>query len=340
MEVLSKNVWRKLRTKPQTGKRVTRMVKDTVSMLVSVEGESEDRQYDTVFCTPTLGCMQKMDLTGAQLNWGQKTAIRGLSYGPSTKVAIKFSRPWWITDCGITSAGVGSTDELIRTCVYPSYNLDDGDQNPAVLLCSYSWRQDSLRIGSLVHSDSPRGEGELKELLLQGLARLHNISLDVIRPLYVTHHAWNWHQDPNTMGAFAAFGPAEFSTLYPYLSRPAGRGLLHFAGEATSTHHAWIVGALESGYRAVSAFFGRFGMWEARRKLRQEFGPPPGEVEAGENGTEHLQVLVGSLDEAEREGLEKAMFPGWGFGSGWGHRAAELDISSGGQFPVVQVTNL
>ncbi|KAI0398886.1 hypothetical protein F4802DRAFT_591631 [Xylaria palmicola] len=319
-ETFVKNIWKQLQTKPHTNKKVTRIAKDPRTrtsrrtMVVNVQDEEEDRHYDTVFCTPTLGCIQKMDLTQAQLNWGQKCAVRALTYGPSTKVAIKFSRPWWITECGITKAGVGSTDEFIRTCVYPSYNLDDGEQNPAVLLCSYSWRQDSLRVGSLVQPDSPNGEEELKDLLLRGLARLHNISYDIIKSLYVTHYAWNWHQDPNSMGAFAAFGPADFSTLYPYLTRPAGGGMLHFAGEAISAHHAWIVGALESGYCAVSKFFQRFHMWTAQRELRAKFGPPPGEVEDGDNGTEHLQVLLGCLSEAERERLEEAMFGRWGPG--------------------------
>ncbi|RYP01865.1 hypothetical protein DL766_010270 [Monosporascus sp. MC13-8B] len=130
VEVLSKNVWWKLRTKPQIKKKVTRIAREkTTSMLVGVEGESEDRRYDTVLCNPTLGCMQKMDLTSAQLNWGEKCAIRGLTYGPSTKVAI--------------------------------------------------------------------------------------------RPLYVTHHAWNWHQDPNSMGAFAAFGPPSSAPFTP--TSPARR---------------------------------------------------------------------------------------------------------------------
>jgi monoamine oxidase len=264
-----------------------------------------------------------VDLSDANLNWGQKTAIRGLTYGPATKVAIKFSRPWWITDCGITSAGVASTDELLRTCVYPSYNLHDGADNPAVLLCSYTWEQDALRIGSLVRPDSPNGEDELKEVLFRGLARLHGVTYDMIAPLYMTHHAWNWHQDPNSMGAFAAFGPTEFSTLYPHLPRPAAGGLLHFAGEATSTHHAWIVGALESGYRAVSAFFERFGMWEVKEELRKKFGPDPGELETGDDGTEHLQVWLGSWDGKEREKRVRELFEEWTAGN-----ASRVDGSS------------
>ncbi|RYP37646.1 hypothetical protein DL767_002819 [Monosporascus sp. MG133] len=138
------------------------------------------------------------------------------------------------------------------------------------------------------------------------------------------------------MGAFAAFGPTEFSTLYPYFTRPAGGGLLHFAGEVTSTHHTWIVGALENGYRAVSAFFQRFGIWEAKRKLRKEFGPPPGEVETEDNGTEHLQVLLGSLSDQEREKLEKAILREGG--PGWRHQGA--GDSSGGNHSSGGVTSI
>ncbi|KAK6344407.1 hypothetical protein TWF696_008043 [Orbilia brochopaga] len=311
MEVLNQNVLKKLRTKPSLQKKVTRIANTTSTleppMLVNIEGVG-DRFYDTVFCTPSLGCMQKMDLRDAHLNWGQKSAIRGLAYGPATKVAIKFSRPWWITDCNISGGGIGSTDELIRTCVYPSYNIHDNPDEPAVLLCSYTWKQDALRIGSLVHPNSPHDEDELKEIMLQGLARLHNIDYNIINSLYVTHHAWNWYQDPNTMGAYAAFGPTDFSTLYPYLTRPAGLGLLHFAGEAISAHHGWIVGALESGYRAVSAFFEHFGLWEAKADLERIFGPPPPELEVEDEGTEHLQALLGSLSDDERGRLEAAMF--------------------------------
>ncbi|KAI1823253.1 hypothetical protein F4861DRAFT_540125 [Xylaria intraflava] len=313
MKVLIKNTLELLRTKPQTKKKVTRIEArgDPAGrgdrLVIDVKGESSSRTYDTVFCTTTLGCLQKMDLTEAELNWGQKCAIRALTYGAATKVAIKFSRPWWITDCGIIRAGLGSTDELIRTCVYPSYNLDDDPNAPAVLLCSYCWQQDALRLGSLVHPDSPKGEDELKEVLLRGLARMHDISYDLIAPLYMTHHAWNWYQDPNTMGAYANFGPADFRTLYPYLVRPSGRGLLHFAGEAMSANHGWIVGSLESAYRAVSAFFEHFNMTEAKQKLVDEFGPIPEEIETGEKGTEHLQNFLGSLDDDQRKRLEHEM---------------------------------
>jgi hypothetical protein len=39
-------------------------------------------------------------------------------------------------------------------------------------------------------------------------------------------------------GAFAYFGPGQFSNIYQEVTKPAAGGLLHFAGEATSVNHA------------------------------------------------------------------------------------------------------
>ena len=41
-------------------------------------------------------------------------------------------------------------------------------------------------------------------------------------------------------GAFALFGPSQFSTLFPLVVQPV-KGILHFAGEATSVHHAYVL---------------------------------------------------------------------------------------------------
>ncbi|KAG9080006.1 hypothetical protein FRC06_007194 [Ceratobasidium sp. 370] len=53
------------------------------------------------------------------------------------------------------------------------------------------------------------------------------------------------------MGAYAFFGPGQFSSLYPSLTRPAAERRLHFAGEAISTCHAWVAGAIDSANRVA-----------------------------------------------------------------------------------------
>ncbi|KAI1214156.1 FAD/NAD(P)-binding domain-containing protein [Annulohypoxylon truncatum] len=286
-----------IKTEIQTEKRVESISidhEDGDMLTVKCADEPAPRQgYSTVFATPALGCLARMDLRGLELHPSQKDAIRSLHYDDSVKVALQFSYPWWIVDCGIIAGGVASTDLPLRSCVYPSYNLKDGRDKPAVLLASYTWAQDANRMGSLVD----RQEDELVELILQNLARLHapKMTYERIKSLYTgVYHAYSWSHDPTTAGAFALFGPGQFSNLYPYLSRPTADSRFHIVGEAASMHHAWIVGALDSACAAVHRFLVRFNLADAINDLEKKWGKVE-ELEAGEHGTVHLQVMLGKL---------------------------------------------
>ncbi|KAI4864526.1 hypothetical protein F4820DRAFT_470475 [Hypoxylon rubiginosum] len=287
----------------QTGKRVDAISIDYASpdngnMSVQCAGEPEPRAgFSSVFNTTSLGCLGRMDLRGLELHPSQKDAIRCLHYDDSVKVALKFSYPWWIVDCDITQGGVSTTDLPLRTCVYPSYNLADGPDKPAVLLASYTWAQDARRLSSLVDPQQPPSEDELVDLVLRNLARVHaqNITYERIKSAYLgVSHAYSWTQDPTTAGAFALFGPGQFRNLYPYLSRPAADGKFHVVGEAASAHHAWVVGALDSACAAVYRFLVRFGLWGHAARLQERWGGVA-EMETGTHGTVHLQVLLGRL---------------------------------------------
>src|SRR5690606_32192414 len=60
----------------------------------------------------------------------------------------------------------------------------------------------------------------------------------------------SWIRYPYSAGAFTMFKPGQITELTPHISTPEGR--VHFAGEHTSTVHAWIQGAIESGIRVSS----------------------------------------------------------------------------------------
>lgn len=302
----------RIRGKVETGKRVHKMALDRSSqvennMTVHVASEPEPRAgYMTVFNTTTLGCLSRMDTSGLDLHSAQKEAIRSLHYDESVKVALQFSYPWWIVDCGIREGGCSSTDLPLRTCVYPSYNLNDGDNKPAILLASYTWAQDATRLGSMVANrtdqaadskERPPGEQELVGLIIQNLARLHagKITHEKIKSSFTgKYHAWAWQNDPFSAGAFAFYGPGQFSNLYPYLTRPAADSKFHIVGEAASANHAWVVGSLDSAYSAVFKFLYRFGLWSHLQRLVEQWGQVD-EVEDGEHGTVHLQVALGML---------------------------------------------
>jgi len=314
---------------PIVSKRVTsiaieRSKPKDLNMRVQVAGEQDPRYYSTVFNSTTLGAAQRMDLSKAELHHVQKDAIRSLRYDASCKVAIRFKSAWWIKG-GIKFGGTAKTDSPIRVCVYPSYNIDDDVDSPAVLLCSYTWAQDAQRMGTLIGSYKPGKNKELKDVILNDLAKLHPfISLEKLHEQFYEMHAFDWYADPNYSGAFALFGPGQFKNLYPILSRPTADGNLHLIGEgtslsfpppstfpspftnpppATSTHHAWIVGALNSSYRGVYNMLKKYQLektpmrrhWQKKIiELQTKWGTID-ELDTSPEGTAHLNVLLGRL---------------------------------------------
>jgi hypothetical protein len=237
-----------------------------IDVRMNTSGKQETRTYDAVFNSATLGAMQHMELEGLKQNWGKKLAIRDLGYGASCKVGVRFKTLWWkdpnnLHGQGIIKGGVGKTDLPIGFCVYPSYNVDDPVDAPGVLLVSYSWSQQAERIGSLISRDSPNNEQELRTLITHDLARLHAKTGDdddyqriwnLVNENWLDHHAYNWYNNPRMCGAFAFFGPQQFTHLYNDLTKSDGRYMI--IGEASSAHHAWVVGALESAVRGVYQF--------------------------------------------------------------------------------------
>jgi hypothetical protein len=95
-------------------------------------------------------------------------------------------------------------------------------------------------------------ENSLIKLVITDIAIMHGKTYQELQAMYVDHFAWDWQNDQYTRGAFALFNPGQFCEMFPAITRAAGAGFLHFAGEATSVHHAWISGALASAYRSVA----------------------------------------------------------------------------------------
>lgn len=270
----------------------------------------ETRSYSAVINTTTLGALQKIDLTGMELPYGMKTAIRVLRYDTSTKVGIRFKTVWWKNkEFDISLGGVAKTDLPIRVCVYPSYNIHD--EGEGVLLASYTWGQDSERIASHVSTTSPDGDSGLKDLMIYNLARLHTINnrnetqeqydkrfqsnKRTISDNWLTHHAYDWSKDEYSSGAFALFSPGQFSTLIPHLIRPASYGRFVIVGEHASANHAWIVGALDSALRGLKQILTRFNLEEELEKMIGEFN----DVDELKQEQVAKQVIISMLTEEQ-----------------------------------------
>lgn len=183
----------------KSGNRVTSISQGASEVNVSAGDKSF--KYSHVISTIPLPCLRTIDLSDAGLNVMQKTALRKLKYGPSIKIGIRFKTAWWRDRFNIVG-GQSSTDLPIRTIVYPSYGATPGLFS-TVLIASYCWTSDAERLGALINTGKTEYKEQLKELVLRNLAEVHNIPysdlLDEFNE-FKEMHAWDWNNDPLTMG--------------------------------------------------------------------------------------------------------------------------------------------
>ncbi|KAG4417758.1 hypothetical protein IFR04_009127 [Cadophora malorum] len=232
-----------------TSKRVTAIRPGAGTSLDVVINGTEVRNYAHVINTVPLGVMQMMDLTELKLDYTKRLAIRKLSYDPAGKIGMTFKSRWWESLTLPFVGGQSFSDLPIRRCVYPSYGLNTTDAAGA-MIASYTWGQDSSRLGA--YYEAPESRAHIINATLRELARMNNVTEDFLNEQFVEAHLYNWYAHEASIGAFALFSPGQFSTLMPALLQPAADGKLHFAGEALSSGHAWIIGALNSAYRSVA----------------------------------------------------------------------------------------
>lgn len=165
----------------------------------------------------------------------KRKAIRDLRYIPATRIGLEFKSRFWETQ-GLFG-GHSVTDLPSRFTYYPSQGI--GTAGPAVITGSYTLGADTLPW------DSQSEEDRLK-YLLRILSTLHG---NVVYEEFVTGVSFTWRKHPYIAGDLSVFKNEDMTQIYPYIATPEGR--IHFAGEHTSSHPAWIEGAIESGIRSA-----------------------------------------------------------------------------------------
>ena len=234
-----------LKNPPVMNKRVVALVGNDNGTVTANTSDGDQRNYAHIINTVPLGVMQNMDMSTLNLDYNKTFAIRKLQYDPAGKIGMTFKKRWWEDNF---KGGQSFSDLSIRRCVYPSYGVNVANAS-AAMIASYTWGQDSARLGSYYHNDADRDF--VTNLAIRELAAMNNVTETFLRDQLIDTHMWDWYGNGWSAGAFAVFGPAEFSTMMPSLMQPAFGGKVHFAGEALSSGHAWIIGAVNSAYRTV-----------------------------------------------------------------------------------------
>ena len=203
------------------------------------------------------------------------TAMERSHYMQSSKTFVMVDRPFWKDTDPETGREVLSmtlTDRLNRA----TYLLDNGPDQPAVILLSYTWNDDALKWLAL-------DADERVELMLHSLEQIYP-GVDIAGHIVGQPITVSWEADPNFMGAFKANLPGHYryqQRLFTHFKQdklPESQRGIFLAGDDVSFTAGWAEGAVTTGLNAVWGVVKHLGGSSAPGNpgpgdLLDEFGP-------------------------------------------------------------------
>jgi len=170
-----------------------------LSITYQVKLQEESRDYDYVISTIPLSSLRYVNMDDCNLSYVQREGLRTLRYDSSCKVGIKFATRWWEHLSHPITGGQSKTDRVIRTAVFPSYGIHQKDD--AVMIASYTWSQDALRVGGLCKGRDHPDERILINAIIEDLAYLHDgVDFEYLKGQCQDWYAFDWYADPCTLG--------------------------------------------------------------------------------------------------------------------------------------------
>lgn len=176
------------------------------------------------------------------------TAIERSHYMQSSKTFVMVDRPFWKDidpETGNEVLSMTLTDRLNRA----TYLLDNGPDQPAVILLSYTWNDDALKWLAL-------DADERVELMLHSLEQIYP-GVDIASHIVGQPITVSWEADPNFMGAFKANLPGHYryqQRLFTHFKQdklPELQRGIFLAGDDVSFTAGWAEGAVTTGLNAV-----------------------------------------------------------------------------------------
>ncbi|XUW99335.1 FAD-dependent oxidoreductase [Wukongibacter sp. M2B1] len=206
--------------------------------------------FDYVICAIPFSSLRTVTVNPA-FSVSKMQAIREVNYSAAQKTLFFCNKRFW--EEGNSSEriiGGGSyTDLPISSIWYPSDHASlgkvDRSSESGVLLSSYNFTLDAVRLGNL---ESTRRFEEIKNQI----ESVHGLPKNYLDSIVEDSVTIQWNEVPNFTGAFCYFMPGQKRLFSYVVTQPEYNGRVFFAGEHTSSSHAWMQGALNSGMRAAN----------------------------------------------------------------------------------------
>ena len=253
----------------KNGKTVTSIYKGDKNNKVILEYKSEksseifQQTFDFVICAIPFSSLRNVDVY-PMFSTEKMQAIEEVNYSSSQKTIFMCNERFWEKgDAKEKIVGGGSyTDLPITSIWYPSHP-DSGNSSQikikkksnkkhnfyddaGVLLASYNFNQDAVRLGNL---DNKTRFEEIK----RQVEAVHNLQKGYLDSIVEDFKTVQWSNEKGFYGAFCYFMPEQQSLFSYAIVKPEYDNRVYFAGEHTSPVHAWQQGAVNSGMKAANA---------------------------------------------------------------------------------------
>ena len=218
---------------------------------------SDRRAYDAVLVTTQSWLLTtSIDVDERLFSLKHWMALDRTRYMQSSKTFVMVDRPFWKEldpETGRPPLSMTLTDRNTRG----TYLIDNGDDQPGVIVLSYAWQGDAMKV-------LPMTAEERAELALDTLEQIYpdtNLRSHVIgEPISVS-----WEADPHFLGAFKGALPGHYRynrRMHSHFVQddmpPAERGIF-LAGDDVSWTPGWAEGAVHTALNAVWGIMRHFG---------------------------------------------------------------------------------
>jgi monoamine oxidase len=190
---------------------------------------------DRCVCALPFAPLRRISLRGA-LSDRKMAAIERLRYMPVARSYFQTRTPFWQHD---PLGPLGGLD-LVGTDTMAGrvWNTTSQQADPSTgMLQAYMFDAEAVAFAG----HGPRRVREIGHLLRAVLPGMRN--------QVIATASKAWHEDPWAGGGWGWIRPGELAFMFSAMRESDGR--IHFAGEHTALHAAWMNGALESAERVV-----------------------------------------------------------------------------------------
>jgi len=183
-------------------------------------------------------------------------ALDRTKYMQASKTFVMVDRPFWKEidpQTGRPKMSMTLTDRNTRG----TYLIDNGDDEPGVIVLSYAWQADAMKVLAMT-------AGERAELAIETLEAIYpNTDLRghiIGEPITVS-----WEADPHFLGAFKGALPGHYRynrrmhSHFMQAEMPAEQQGIFLAGDDVSWTPGWAEGAVHTALNAVWGIANTFG---------------------------------------------------------------------------------